>query len=243
MKTFGLTGYPLGHSFSAEWFAEKFRSEGIEDARYINLPLENINGLRQMVKDNDLAGFNVTFPHKQSIIPFLDEFSPEAIAIGAVNCVVNNSGRLKGYNTDWQGFSLSLERFIGKENIRALVLGSGGSSKAVAYALSESGIDYTIISREKGKGISYHGLDETVISSNLLIVNTTPLGMYPHINSKPGIPYNFLRPAHYLYDLVYNPPLTAFLSEGQKRGCHTKNGMEMLRLQAELSWKIFSESL
>jgi len=239
MKTFGLIGYPLGHSFSSEWFTDKFRSEGIENARYINLPLENINMIRQLANENNLAGFNVTIPHKQSIIPFLDELSPEAAAIGAVNCVVNSGGRLKGYNTDWLGFSLSLEGFIGKENISAMVLGSGGSSNAVTYALGKSGIGCTIVSREKSKGITYEELDDVVISQNLLIVNTTPLGMYPDIDSKPGIPYGMLGPAHFLFDLVYNPPLTAFLSEGQKQGCHIKNGTEMLYLQAEFSWKIF----
>lgn len=243
MKTFGLTGYPLGHSFSAEWFAEKFRSEGIADARYVNFPLRDITGIRQLANDEGIAGFNVTIPHKETIIPYLDELSPEAEAIGAVNCVVRIGDRLKGYNTDWLGFSLSLEGFVEDKAISALILGSGGSSKAVAYALRKSGIRYAVVSRKKDGARRYEELDDAIISSNRLIMNTTPLGMYPDISSRPDIPYSLLGPGHYLYDLVYNPTLTAFLSEGQKQGCRIKNGMEMLRLQAEESWKIFRENL
>ena len=242
MKTFGLIGYPLGHSLSAEWFGKKFRSEGI-DAKYTNFPLRDINEFRKFINDNDLAGFNVTIPHKQNIIPFLDELSPEAAAIGAVNCVVRRDGIMKGYNTDWQGFSASLEGFLDDRELNALILGSGGSSRAVSYALGRSGIHHTVVSRNKNLGIGYGELDGTIIGSHRLIINTTPLGMYPDIDSKPNLPYGLLGSKHYLYDLVYNPETTAFMSEGLKHGCRIKNGADMLRLQAELSWQLFATAI
>lgn len=242
MRLFGLIGYPLDHSFSAKWFSERFAAAGIADAEYRNFPLESIKELpRLLAAHENLEGFNVTIPYKEAIIPYLDSLSQDAAETGAVNCVVRNGKALTGYNTDWQGFRDSLQAFIGRSCPRALILGSGGSSKAIAYAMRTLEIEYLTVSRGKtGRDmVSYQDLTPAVMDSRRLIINTTPLGTYPNTASFPDIPYELLTPEYMLFDLVYNPPLTRFLEKGHERGCRTCNGEEMLRNQAELSFKLF----
>lgn len=243
MRIYGLLGYPLDHSFSAVYFADKFESEGISDAVYKNIPVADVSCLREIVRENMLDGFNVTIPHKESIIPYLDELSPEAREIGAVNCVVRDGARLIGYNTDCYGFRESLLELIGEERPAALVLGSGGASKAVVYVLCGLGLPCRIVSShpEKGEGyLSYTDLGKDIMATNHLIVNATPLGTFPRVSTAPDIPYELLTQQHYLYDLVYNPPLTRFLELGQEKGVAIRNGYRMLTLQADRAWEIFN---
>jgi shikimate dehydrogenase len=242
MKTFGIIGRPLGHSFSKRYFEEKFASLGLADHRYLNFHLENIAELPNVLAEYpDLAGFNVTIPYKKEIIGLLNTISPEARAIGAVNCVEVAGGQLHGHNTDAAGFEAGLARLIGGERPRALVLGTGGASFAVRYVLDKAGIDHSVVSRTKSADtMTYVELSTEVIEQHRLIVNTTPLGTWPDIESKPAIPYEALTPHHFLYDLVYNPPVTAFLAEGAKRGAATLNGEVMLVTQAEESWRIWN---
>lgn len=244
MRLFGLVGYPLSHSFSAEWFAEKLRAEGITNVHYHNFPVKGIQEIDKLMQDTNLCGFNVTIPYKETIIGYLDEVSEDAEKIKAVNCVVKKDGKWIGHNTDWQGFRDSLENFLENEHPAALILGSGGASKAVAYALDDMGIEHLTVSRKdislRGKNsIDYNALSSGIISEYKLIINTTPLGTWPDTEQEPPIPYDLLTPGHFLYDLIYNPGLTLFLSEGLKRGSKVKNGLEMLHRQAELSWKLF----
>jgi shikimate dehydrogenase len=242
MKIYGIIGRPLGHSFSKKYFEEKFRAQGLADHRYLNFPLENIAGLSAVLAEYpDLAGFNVTIPYKKEIISLLDTASPEAQAIGAVNCVKIVDGRLTGYNTDAAGFRAGLIELIGSEPVRALVLGTGGASLAVRYVLEKAGTEYRLVSRTKTAfTTTYNELTPEVVEKHRLIINTTPLGTWPDVDSRPAIPYEALTPRHFLYDLVYNPPLTAFLAEGQRRGAITLNGETMLVKQAEESWKIWN---
>lgn len=243
MRVFGLIGYPLGHSFSKAYFADKFKRERITDAVYENFPMPDISGIGELLRQKHILGFNVTIPHKEAIIPYLDSLSDEARQIGAVNCVVNRGGKLMGYNTDCYGFRESLLPFIGGDRPAALVLGSGGASKAVVFVLRELGISYRIVSThpEKGGYLSYGEVDKRIICEHRLIVNTTPLGTYPKTEGLPALPYRYLTPEHYLYDLVYNPAVTSFLREGCVRGAQTMNGEGMLKLQAERSWHLFGE--
>lgn len=248
MRVFGLIGYPLGHSFSAKYFAEKFAREGIADCQYLNFEIEQIEQLPALLAVMpDLAGFNVTIPHKQAVIPFLDRLSDEAAAIGAVNCVRverDADGRiveLVGHNTDAGGFRSSLLDLIGDERPDALVLGSGGAAQAVVYVLRAIGLNFRVISRSSDASrMTYDEVTDEVIARNRLIVNTTPLGMVPNIDALPALPYDALTPRHFLYDLVYNPPFTRFLAQGQARGAHIKNGEQMLAAQAEASWGIWN---
>lgn len=242
MKLYGLIGYPLGHSFSADWFADRFREEGITDAEYRNFPLKGIDELpRLLAAHGNLCGFNVTAPYKESVIPYLDELLPDTAAIGAVNCVTVDNGRLTGHNTDWQGFHRSLEGLLGAERPRTLILGTGGVSKAAGYALRSMGMEYGVVSRTKGADgtLTYDELTRDIMESHGLIVNATPLGTWPATDGAPAIPYEFLTPRHVLFDMVYNPPATRFIEEGRRRGCRTMNGGEMLRIQAELSFGLF----
>jgi shikimate dehydrogenase len=243
MKIYGIIGRPLGHSFSKRYFEEKFAAEGLSDHRYCNFPLNDIAELSNILAEHpDLLGFNVTIPYKQEIIDRLDDVSPEAKAIGAVNCVKIEGARLVGYNTDATGFAAGLAKLIGSEHPRALVLGTGGASRAVRYVLERAGIEYSVISRTKtADTITYDELTPLIIKAHPLIINTTPLGTWPHTDGKPAIPYGAISPHHFLYDLVYNPPVTAFLAEGRERGAVTINGGEMLTVQAEESWKIWNE--
>ncbi len=245
---YGLIGYPLGHSFSAQYFTEKFLREGLDEC-YKLFPIKDINSLSELVDGNKtLNGLNVTIPYKQAVIPFLDKISGDASEIGAVNVIKisrseNAAGtHLSGYNTDWKGFIESLEPMLHPHVKKALILGSGGASKAVVYGLKKRGIKPLIVSRSKNSGdMTYDDIDKTIMSEHLLIVNTTPLGMFPETEAYPDIPYNFLTPDHICYDLIYNPEQTEFMHKSAAMGAEVKNGLEMLHIQAELSWKIWNE--
>lgn len=246
MRLFGLIGYPLGHSFSASYFAKKFRDEGI-NAVYNNYPLEHINDFKNLVKgEPGLVGLNVTVPYKQEIIAYLDSMSATAEAIGAVNTISfrKKDGQLlpEGDNTDVIGFRQSLEQHLVPSHKSALVLGTGGSSKAVMHVLEQLNIEYTLVSRTDGIGrITYNDLDREIVASTPLIINTTPLGMHPNVESYPDLPYEALTSSHLLFDLVYNPAKTQFLSRGEKQGARVVNGYDMLVYQAEGSWSIWNE--
>ena len=245
-ELFGLIGYPLGHSFSAKFFADKFERENI-DAAYHNFEIEQADRLIDIVKTHPtLKGFNVTIPHKQAVIPFLYDMSEEARAIGAVNVVrVIRQGddfKLKGYNSDVIGFCRSLQPLLRPHHTKALVLGTGGASKAVMYGLRKLGIVPTYVSRTRRDGVlAYEDLTQDIISKHQVIVNCSPVGMFPHIDECPDIPYHFLTSDHLLYDLVYNPLETLFLKKGAAQGATTKNGLEMLHLQALASWDFWHE--
>lgn len=240
----GLIGYPLSHSWSAEYFGEKFRNEGCTDNAYQLFPLTNIDEFPELLRTfPELTGLNVTIPYKETIIPYLDDLDVTAREIGAVNTIKivreNENIRTKGFNTDVGGFLLTLTDHIIRSN--ALILGTGGASKAVAYALKNMHISYSFVSR-KNKGtdiISYDELTVDIIRHNKLIINTTPLGMYPDIKLIPQIPYQGLTKDHFLYDLIYNPEETGFIKQGKAMNTGTMNGKQMLINQAELAYEIF----
>ncbi len=246
MRTFGLIGFPLGHSFSPRFFQKKFADENIVDATYQLFPLNDIAMLPRLLAQNrSLEGFNVTIPYKESIFPYLNELDEMAWTIGAVNAVKvlwqNEMPYLIGCNTDSGAFLQSLHEFLPAKPKNALVLGTGGAAKAVAYALQQSGVPFQFVSRsEKPNCLTYNELDSETMSRVDLIVNATPVGMSPRVNEKPSLPYEFLGPSHALFDLIYNPEETAFLREGRLRGALTCNGLRMLYLQAEASWEFFS---
>ena len=238
MKHFALIGYPLGHSLSATYFAEKFEHEGI-DAEYSPLPIERAEEV--LPHCTELAGFNVTIPHKQAIMPFLSAISEEAQAIGAVNCVKVTPDGLIGYNTDVIGIRKSLEG-IALKGAKAVVLGTGGASKAVQYVLREGGAEVAVVSRSKGSAdLTYADLTAELIAECDLIVNTTPLGMFPNIDNAPELPYAALSTKHALFDCVYNPQHTKFLRLGAEQGARTIDGLTMFYAQAEASWQIWQE--
>ncbi|MES2139873.1 MAG: shikimate dehydrogenase [Bacteroidota bacterium] len=272
-KTFGLIGSPLSHSFSKKYFSEKFVKENIDGCEYNLYPIDNIDQLPQLITDNPaLCGLNVTIPYKESVIPFLDDLDETAKAVGAVNCIKIVSPKSKiqnpkskiliGYNTDVFGFRQSIKPFLEIQHERALILGTGGASKAVAYVLKEIGIECYFVSRSKNqesrsnppdkmvvragnqdsgaKIFLYEELTDYIISAFKLIVNTTPVGMYPNVNVAPEIPYQSLLPSHLLYDLVYNPAETEFLKRGKSQGASTVNGLSMLHQQAEEAWRIWN---
>jgi shikimate dehydrogenase len=245
MRLFGLIGYPLGHSFSASYFNQKFHEEGI-DARYLNFPLEQVGEFRDLVDgEPELAGLNVTVPYKQEIIPYLDHLNDSAANIQAVNTITFRRDRdrlqLLGDNTDVIGFRRSLEEHLHKGHGEALVLGTGGASRAVLYVLDQLGIPGTLVSRTPGdQRITYGQLDEDRIARSTLIINTTPLGMHPREDTFPLLPYHAMGPGHLLFDLVYNPEKTAFLAKGEEYGARIVNGYDMLIYQAEASWEIWN---
>jgi len=248
-RKFGLIGFPLSHSFSRRFFTEKFSNEGI-DAAYLNFELENIGELNHLINAHpDLEGFNVTIPYKEQIISYLDQIDDAAAKIKAVNTVkICRSGRqasLHGYNTDIHGFQQSIKPLLKQYHHKALVLGTGGASKAVIQALENLGIDAILVSRnpeEKGE-ISYNDLDKDVMESFKIIINTTPIGTYPNIEGCPAIPFEWITSRHLVYDLVYNPEVTEFLRQGKERGATIKNGLEMLHLQALAAWEIWNRDL
>jgi len=248
-RKFGLIGFPLSHSFSRKFFTEKFASEGIE-AVYLNFELENIGELNRLIAAHpDLEGFNVTIPYKEQIIRYLEQIEGEAAQIKAVNTVkIDRSGSqisLHGYNTDIHGFQESIKPLLQQYHHKALVLGTGGASKAVMKALGNLGIDAMLVSRnpeEKGE-ISYNDLDEDVMDSYKIVINTTPIGTYPNIEGCPAIPFEWITSRHLLFDLVYNPEVTEFLRQGTARGATIKNGLEMLHLQALAAWEIWNREL
>lgn len=242
MRLFGLIGFPLSHSFSKGFFAEKFQREGIAGCRYENFPIPDISHFQALWQEHpELEGMNVTIPYKQEVIPFLQHFSDAAKAIGAVNCIRRKGNELTGHNTDVIGFSRSLQPLLQPQHTKALILGAGGAAKAVKYALQQLGIAYTEVSRKYFDGtIPYSAVNEEVMKTHTLIVNTTPLGMYPNVDEAPPIPYEFITDQHLLYDLIYNPAETLFMKNGAERGAAVKNGHEMLILQAEASWEIWN---
>lgn len=243
MKQYGLIGKTLSHSFSKKYFEEKFKRENI-NAVYENFELNDISQVEGLFSiHSNLCGLNVTIPYKEQIIPYLDEVDEQAQKIGAVNTIYidKETGKMKGYNTDVYGFKQSLKPFLENQHQRALILGTGGASKAVAYVLNELGITTAFVSRtpQLENQLSYDELNENILASFLLIINTTPLGTFPDVEEKPPINYDAITPNHLLYDLVYNPAETAFLKEGKKRGALTINGEQMLQLQAEKAWEIW----
>lgn len=247
MKQYGLIGYPLTHSFSKRYFTEKFETAKI-DAVYSNYEIDSITKFPEVIASNpELVGLNVTIPYKEQVIPYLDDLNDSAREIGAVNTVKiirgENGIKLKGFNTDTHGFENSLKPLLKPHHTKALILGTGGASKALKYVLKKLGIDFISASIEelKENEIRYEDIDEKVISERLLIINATPLGTYPKTEGCPNIPYQFLTNNHLLFDLVYNPEVTRFMSLGLEKGSTVKNGYEMLLLQAERSYAIWNE--
>ena len=243
MKRFGLIGKKLGHSFSAKYFAEKFEREGLQECDYSLYELPEIECVKEFMLTPDLVGFNVTIPYKQQIIPYLDALDAQAREVGAVNCVkIERDGRRVGYNTDVDGVRLSLDKLLGGEKVgSALVLGTGGASQAVQYVLCERGIDYKVVSREKGKAdLTYDDLTQEVMATHRLIINASPVGMYPACENCPDIPYAMLSGSHFLFDLVYNPLTTRFMELGAEQGAATLSGIDMLYAQAESAWRIWN---
>ncbi|MDB5226531.1 MAG: Shikimate dehydrogenase substrate binding domain protein [Bacteroidota bacterium] len=243
MKQFGLIGYPLSHSFSENYFKEKFVREKITDAVYKLYPLEKIEDFILLCeKEKDLVGLNVTIPYKEKILPFLDGLHHEAEKIGAVNTIKFMNGKKIGYNTDIYGFKASLQPLLKRQHKHALILGTGGAAKAVAYVLNELAISFQYVSRTKSKEyFSYEELNAAIMDRSKLIINTSPVGMYPQTEEAPAIPYEFITREHLLYDLIYNPEETRFLKLGKEKGAQIKNGLEMLRHQAEKSWLIWND--
>ena len=245
MIKLGLIGYPLVHSFSKKYFNEKFDNENIKNVSYQNYELKNINELKSLIKRNsDLRGLNVTIPYKEKVIKYLDKIDEKYLNIGAVNVIKIIDNKLFGINTDYEAFKITLKEWLDTSfNSKALILGTGGSSKSVSLALKELNIDHNFVSRKKRKNVfSYDELlDIKTFSNYKLIINTTPLGMYPKINLLPNIPYRLITKNYFLYDLVYNPKTTKFLEKGKRRGAKIKNGLEMLHLQAELSWNYWNQ--
>lgn len=243
MRQYGLIGYPLSHSFSQKYFTEKFQREGITGCVYDNFPLASIDEFAALIQQHpDLHGLNVTIPYKEKVIPFLHVQSEVVKAIGACNCIIIEYGELIGHNTDVVGFEESLSPLLQPHHKKALVLGTGGAAKAVHYVLNKLGIEFYEVSRTPAtaRQLSYQQIDEAVIKEHELIINTSPLGMYPNIDECPPLPYQALTSKHYLFDLVYNPAKTLFLQKGEAQGAAIKNGHDMLIIQAEESWRIWN---
>ncbi len=247
MRVFGLIGYPLSHSFSVKYFAEKFNKENITNCVYQNFEIPTIDDFPQIISNNpNLFGLNVTIPYKEKVIPFLDELSLEAKNIGAVNTIqiIRNNGKIKlvGHNTDCYGFHQSLKPLLQANHHKALILGTGGAAKAVEYVLKNLGLEVLYVSRnpEKNNELNYADLEGDVFKKFKVIVNSTPLGMYPNINDCPDLPYELIEKDNLLYDLIYNPAETKFMKEGAKKGAAVQNGLSMLQLQAEKAWEIWN---
>ncbi len=242
MIQYGLIGYPLTHSFSPAFFKEKFRKEKLKDVRYDSYPLESLAQLQDLLfQKPEIRGLNVTIPYKESILALLDEVDPLAREIGAVNTILVQRGKLIGFNTDVTGFETAIRPFLNSSISSALVLGSGGSSKAVVFALKRLGINALVVSRKPGRQqISYTQIDGALLESHKLIINCTPSGMYPLTGQFPAIPYEKLTEGNLLFDLIYNPAETLFLQKGRLQGAKTINGQKMLEYQAEDAWKIWN---
>lgn len=243
MREFGLIGKTLTHSYSQQYFERKFRSANITDATYGLFPLGSIEQLPDLlIAHPDLQGLNVTIPFKQDIIPLVHSLAPDAAEIGAVNCVRIRNNKLEGFNTDTFGFDQSLKPFIEPVHDRALILGTGGAAKAVAWVLTRRGIPFLFVSRNKEvvNGIRWEQLDRNILIHHPLIINATPMGMYPDEGSAPPLPYEHLTSRHFCVDLVYNPEMTLFLKNAADQGAMVLNGLSMLQLQAEKSWEIWN---
>lgn len=241
MKNFGLIGKNIAYSFSESYFNDKFRKENISNSTYQLFNLKSITEIDELFQLENLKGFNVTIPYKEEIISYLDELNPEAEKIGAVNCVKIQNNKKIGFNTDAFGFENSLQPLLEKHHQKALILGDGGAAKAVKFILTKLEIDYQSVTR-KGE-LRFPDLDKEIISEHPLIINCTPVGTFPDLEASPDIPYQFITTSHLLYDLIYNPEKTKFLQLGEIKGAKIKNGYEMLVLQAEKSWEIWSQSL
>ncbi len=242
MVRFGLIGKDISYSFSRGYFSKKFSNLGLNSYSYENFDLSKIDQFKDvMAHNNNIKGFNVTIPYKEQIMSFLSEIDPEAQEIGAVNTIKIENNKTIGFNTDVYGFQKSLEPHLEKHHTKALILGTGGASKAVAFVLKKLGIQYKFVSRNPTQDqLNYTDLNKEVLSQYTVIINCTPLGTFPNINDKPAIPYNFITPKHLLYDLIYNPEKTAFLLTGEGMGSKISNGSDMLELQAEKSWEIWN---
>ena len=243
MRLFGLIGYPLSHSFSKRYFTNKFAEGKLGDCRYELFPLSSINELPALLKENpSLEGLNVTIPYKKEVLAYLDNRDGLPPGLEACNCIRIRKGKLEGFNTDVTGFRNSLQPLLEPHHRNALVLGNGGATAAVVYALQELGIGYQVVSRRlhHGSTLTYEQLHPSLLEEYTLLINTTPLGMYPNEQACPDIPYASTGSRHLYYDLVYNPAKTVFLQKGEERGARIKNGEEMLVLQAEESWRIWN---
>ena len=243
MREYGLIGYPLTHSFSQKYFTKKFLQEHITDALFQNFELEQINEVEKIFTDHpSLKGLSVTIPYKKNIINYLNDVSAVVSKTGACNCIKISSNKKSGFNTDVIGFEKSFIKNLLPTHTKALILGTGGAAVAVEYVLKKLNIQYAFVSRNKtAANFLWNDLNKDIINQYTIIINCTPLGTYPNINESPAIPYNFLTPQHYLFDLVYNPPLTQFLAHGEQHNCIIKNGYEMLIMQAEENWRIWNE--
>ncbi|WP_420319860.1 shikimate dehydrogenase family protein [Flagellimonas sp.] len=238
---FGLLGRSISYSFSQGYFTEKFKTLGLTDHSYENFDILDISEFTAILKQDNLKGFNVTIPYKEEVIPFLNNLDATAKEIGAVNTIKITKNGLVGYNTDAYGFQKSLEPFLKPDHSKALILGTGGASKAVKFVLQTLGISPIYVSRTKKSGqLTYQELDKTIMESHTLIVNCTPLGTYPNVEEKPSIPYHLLSNRHLLFDLIYNPRKTAFLKAGEAKNSTICNGLDMLRFQAEKAWEIWN---
>lgn len=248
MKTFGLIGYRLGYSFSKKFFTEKFEKEGLNEHEYVNFELDSIEEFPGIFEKNpNISGLNCTIPYKQQIMKFMDQIDAEAAEVGAVNTVkvIRDNGTLKlvGYNSDVYGFENSLKPMLSDKHKKALILGTGGASKAIKYILTKLGIEYVSASIEEQlfeKEIRYSNIDEKMIREHLIIINATPLGTFPNVDNCADIPYQFITAEHVMFDLVYNPEETLFMKKGKEKGASVKNGLEMLHLQAIRSWEIWN---
>lgn len=240
-KRFGLVGKNISYSFSQGYFTEKFTKSNLLEYSYENFDLADISAFNKLIIQNNLFGLNVTIPYKELIIPYLDELDKTAEKIGAVNTICFKNNSLTGYNTDAYGFQKSLLIHLKKKHKKALILGTGGASKAIAYVFKTLNIPFQFVSRNpKNREISYKKLDEKIIKKHQIIVNCSPVGTHPNIHEKPAIPYQYVTKNHLLFDLIYNPSKTAFLKEGEAKGASIENGLSMLEFQAEKSWEIWN---
>jgi len=241
MRQFGLIGYPLSHSFSQKYFSEKFLREHINDAEFLNLPIPQIEDVEKIFADYLLLkGLSVTIPYKKSVIKYLDEVDDTVKKINACNCIKIHQHKKTGYNTDVIGFEKSFIKNLKPHHTKALILGTGGAASAIEFVLKKLGIDYLFVSRKSSQNITYNDVSAETIKEFTIIINCTPLGTFPNTEEAPQLPYQFLNADNYLFDLVYNPPLTKFLQHGKSAGCIIQNGYEMLVIQAEENWKIWN---
>ena len=240
-RSFGLIGHPLTHSFSKQYFDNKFKEDGLVDVSFELFDIENIEEIKNIVIKKSIKGFAITIPYKQQIISYLHSFNEVVAQTNACNCVKIIDGNLIGFNTDVIGFEQSLLKDLKPYHTKALVLGNGGAAAAIKFVLNKLNIDFKTVSRQKNKAdFIYEDLDKSIVQSYKLIINTTPLGTFPDIETHPNIPYQYLTKEHYLFDLVYNPSLTTFISKGIQQNAFTKNGYEMLIIQAEENWRIWN---
>jgi len=245
MRRYGLIGYPLSHSFSKKFFSDKFESEGLSNVSYENFAIPSIAEFPHLLENPCIYGLNVTIPYKEQVTSFLDWKDEVVEKTGACNCIRIDQGKLRGFNTDVAGFEQSLKKNLQPHHKKALVLGTGGAAKAISYVLKQLSIEYLVFSRSKPANLtgalSYEELSADLLASHLLIINTTPLGMYPNVDDCPPIDYEKLTPDHYLFDVIYNPGKTRFLQRGEEKGAIIQNGLEMLIIQAEESWRIWTD--